>query len=100
VAATLSNLSWFYLLTQEYVKSEQSAREAWKLDSTELRSKAYIAHALLFQGHYAEAEKIYKELLQANEHEVISDNFDELKQAGAIPEERKGDVEKIRLVIK
>jgi len=100
VAFTLSNLSWCYILVKEYTQAEQSAREALELDNTQTEVKIYLAHALLFQNHFPEAEKIYKELLQANKSELISDNLNKLEKAAAIPEEHKTDVDKIREMIK
>ena len=99
------NLSWNYLFIEDYVQSEQSARQALALDSTQTWVKTNLAHALLFQNRFSEAEKIYKELSQL----IIKDNetytktilgdFEELEKAGVIPEERKADVEKIRKML-
>jgi len=98
-------LSWEYLLTKEYAQSEQSARYALKLDSASL-AKINLAHALLLQNHFPEAEKIYKELSQTiyenNETytQMLLEDFEALDAAAAIPEERKGNVEKIKEILK
>jgi len=105
VAETLGNLSGYYLFTKEYLKSEQSARKALELDGASF-AKTNLAHALLFQNHFSEAEKIYKELSQTvyrnNETytQILLDDFDALEKAGVIPESRKADVEKIRKILK
>jgi tetratricopeptide (TPR) repeat protein len=91
------NLSWYYLFTKEHTKSEQSAREVLKLDSTSLIAKTNLAHALLFQNRFSEAEKIYKELLNT---QTILDNFNEFEKAEVISKEHKTDMEKIRKTIK
>ena len=106
VVDVLNNLSWCFLCVKEYAQAEQYASEALKLDSAALQGEILIAHILLFQGHYAEADKIYKELSQTIEYDnetytkTILDNFDELEKADAIPQKRKKDVERIKLAIK
>jgi len=100
------NLSWHYLFIKDYAQSEQSARRALKLDSTQTWVKVNLAHALLFRNHFSKAEKLYKELSQTmrkgNETytKAILEDFDELEKAGVIPEKRKADVEKIRKMLR
>ena len=100
------SIAWCYLFTKEYAQSEQSARQALKLDNTQTWIKTNLAHALLFQNRFSEAEKIYKELSQTikedNEtytQDLLND-FDELEKANVIPEKHKGNVEKIRKMLK
>ena len=106
LAENYGDISWYHLFTKEYVPSEQSARQALELDSTSLVAKSNLAHALLFQNRFLEAEKIYKELSQTidNDHQPYSqallEDFDTLEEESAIPEERKNDVEKIREMLK
>jgi len=106
VAGALNNLAGYYLYSQEYMKSEQLAQEAIAFDSTALLPKINLAHALLFQNRYSEAEAIYVELSQTILEEDESyaqsllDDLEALEKAGAIPEERKADVEKIREILK
>ncbi|MDR1601177.1 MAG: tetratricopeptide repeat protein [Tannerella sp.] len=100
------SLSWYYLFTQEYPLSEQSARKGLDADPSQVWIKTNLAHALLFQSRFAEAETIYQELSQTiyknNETftQALLDDFDALEKAGAIPEERKQDVEKIRTMLR
>jgi TPR repeat protein len=107
LAQNYGNLSWYYLFTKEYAKSEQSARQALELDSTSI-AKTNLAHALLFQNRFSEAEIIYRELelsqtiIKDNETytQAFLDDFDEFEKAVVIPEEHKADVEKIRKILK
>jgi ATP/maltotriose-dependent transcriptional regulator MalT len=65
-----------------------------------------LAHALLFQNRFSEAEAVYKELSQTiiknNETytKALLKDFDDLEKAGAIPEAYKDDVEKIRKILR
>ena len=62
-----------------------------ELDSNQTWVKINLAHAMLFQNCFSEAEKIYKELSQTiykdNETytQALLDDFDELEKAGVIP---------------
>ena len=99
----LTHLSQCYLFAKAYTQSEQFAREALALDSAALNGEVWLAHSLLLQGRYDEAEKIYATLLQTNVETgrapSLQDNLEELEKAGAIPEERNDDVEKIRKML-
>ncbi|MCL2131305.1 MAG: tetratricopeptide repeat protein [Lentimicrobiaceae bacterium] len=105
LAENYADIAWYSLLTKEYAQSKQSARQALELDSTSFVAKVNLAHALLFQNRFSEAEKIYKELSQTiyenNETytRTILEDFDVLETESAVPEERKNDVEKIREMI-
>jgi hypothetical protein len=74
-------------------------------DNSQTWVKTNLAHSLLFRNRFAEAEVIYKELSQTiyKENEAftqtILDGFDALEKAGAIPEARKEDVEKIKAML-
>ena len=105
LAQNYATLSWFYLFTKEYVQSEQSARQALELNSASL-AKTNLAHALLFQKRFSEAEEIYRELSQTiyeNDEtytQTLLEDIDTLEKEAVIPKERKGDVEKIRKMLK
>ena len=106
MAQRYTSISWHYLFVKEYALSEKAARKALKIDPTYLSPKTNLAHALLFQNHFAKAEVIYKELSQTiyqnNEtfSKVLLNDFATLEKAGAIPEKYKGDVEKIRQMLR
>jgi len=99
------NLSWYCLFTKEYAKSEQYARQALELDSASI-AKTNLAHALLFQNSFAEAEKIYKELSQITYKDdqtytqTLLEDINTLEKSAAIPKERKAEVEKIRKMLR
>jgi len=101
LARNYCTISWYYLFIKEYAQSEQSALKALELDSTYIVSKTNLAHALLFQNRFSEAEVIYKELVQTDESyaKVLLDDFNDLEKAGVIPSERKADVEKIKQIL-
>ena len=94
------DLSWYYLFIKDYAQSEQSARKALELDNSQEWVKINLAHALLFQNRFSEAEKIYRELSQANGQElytqIILNDLEELEEADLILEKYKANVEKIR----
>jgi len=106
VARTLGRLSWDYLFIKNYKKSEQFAREALKLDNTQIWVKTNLAHAMLFQNQFSKAEKIYKELSQIKRSEkvtykqVLLEDLEALEKKGVIPEKQKNNVEKIRKMLR
>ena len=106
MAQHYTSISWHYLFVKEYAQSEKAARKALEIDPTYLSSKTNLAHALLFQNRFSKAEAIYKELSQTiyqnNEtfSKVLLNDFSTLEKAGVIPEKCKGDVEKIRQLLR
>ena len=55
------SLSYYLLFLKKFPESEMSARWALEKDDTQTWIKVNLAHALLFQNKYDEAEKIYQE---------------------------------------
>ena len=106
LARRYTAFSWNFLFINEYAQSEQFARKALESDSTYSVSKTNLAHALLFQNRFSEAEAIYRELSKTiyknNEtyNKALLYDFDDLERAGAIPEKFKDDVEKIRKILR
>jgi len=106
MAQRYTSISWHYLFVKEYAQAEKVARKALEINPTYLVSKTNLAHALLFQNRFSKAETIYKELSQTiyqnNEtfSKVLLNDFATLEKAGVIPEKRKGDVEKIRQMLR
>ena len=106
IAQRFTSISFYYLFIHEYTLSEQYALKALELDNTYSVPKTNLAHALLFQNRFSEAEIIYKELMQAiykdNETftKLLLEDFDQLEKEGAIPEKQKADVEKIRKMLR
>jgi len=94
-----TNISECYLWMKQNAQAELYARQALEIIKENQGAKINLAHALLFQNKFSDAESIYSELNEKNIQRIF-DDFDELEQAGAIPEERKADVEKIREMLK
>ena len=101
VVMILDNLSRNYLLIKEYTQSEQLAREALELNN-DISYKIPLAHALLFQRRFSEAEAIYNELIEDDETLIQSllNDLEELEEMGVIPEECNSNVEKIRRMLR
>ena len=106
LARRYTAFSWNYLFVNDYAQSEQFARKSLELDSTYAVAKTNLAHALLFQNRFSEAEAVYKELsktlYKTNETytKALLIDFDDLEKMGAIPEKHKDDVEKIRKMLR
>ena len=110
LAFDLGNLSWYLLFDRQFAASEKAARESLFPQNTRL-PKNYssetewvntnLAHAILYQGKYAEAEKIYlalkdKPINNATYKETFLADLIELEKAGITHK----DVEKIRILLK
>ena len=102
VAITYVAIAENFLFTKQYIQTEQNAKEALKIINDYSEAKINLAHALLFQNRFSEAETIYKEVADSGDTYIqsILDDFDALEQANAIPEERKAEVEKMREKLK
>jgi tetratricopeptide (TPR) repeat protein len=101
IAQRYTSISYYYLFLKEYAQSEQAALKALELDATYLLSKTNLAHALLFQNRFSEAEAIYKELLQTDKSysKILLQDFKELEEANVIPDDRKEDFAKIKQLL-
>ena len=105
IAQNYSVLSWYYLLSKEFVQSEQAARQSIELNNASF-AVTNLAHALLFQNRFSEAEKIYKELSKTvyknNEtfSQTLLEDMETLENESVIPESCKENVEKIRKMLK
>jgi tetratricopeptide (TPR) repeat protein len=98
VANILGSQSYYAIFLKQFTESEQFAREGITMDSTMHFIYTNLAAALLFQGKYAAAEAIYRQY--KNElKESFLDDFEQFSEAGVIPEERKEDVEKIKMML-
>ena len=89
---------------KQYKAAERYALVALKTDSSLHWVETNLAHALLLQGKYKEAEKIYA-TLKARRYEqdstktyvqVLLQDFQSLECSGAVPPEREADVQKIK----
>ena len=92
------NQSFFANLLGKFKEGEQYSLEAIKIDSTQHLAYTNLAAALLFQGRFEEAEKLYLEYKDEFKNNFI-DDFAEFERLGVIPEERKADVERIKAIL-
>ena len=92
------NQSFFANLLGKFKEGEQYSLEAIKVDSTKHIAYTNLAAALLFQGRFEEAEKLYLEYKDEFKNTFI-DDFAEFERLGVIPEKRKADVERIKAIL-
>ena len=90
--------SFYANLLGKFKEGEQYSLEAIKVDSTKHIAYTNLAAALLFQGRFEEAEKLYLEYKDEFRNGFI-DDFAEFERLGVIPEERKADVERIKAIL-
>lgn len=94
----LVDQSFYAIFEKQYAEAEVYSREALEVDSTKHIAYSNLAAALLFQGKYLEAEKIYRQYKAELKEGFLSD-FDEFSKTGVIPKNREGDVEKIKQLL-
>ena len=92
------NISYVSILTKQFTLAETYSKEALEVDSTKHIAYSNLAAALLFQGKYQEAEKIYRQYKSELKEVFISD-FEEFTKAGVIPKNREEDVENIKKIL-
>lgn len=92
------NQSFYANLLGKFKEGEQYSLEAIKVDSTQHIAYTNLAAALLFQGRFEEAEKLYLKYKDEFRNGFI-DDFAEFERLGVIPEERKADVERIKAIL-
>ncbi len=90
--------SFYSIFEKQYVEAEIYSKEALEVDSTKHVAYSNLAAALLFQGKYQEAEKIYRQYKSEMKEDFLSD-FEEFSKAGVIPKNREEDVEKIKQLL-
>ena len=94
----LVSQSFYSIFEKQYVEAEIYSKEALEVDSTKHVAYSNLAAALLFQGNYQEAEKIYRQYKSEMKEDFLSD-FEEFSKAGVIPKNREEDVEKIKQLL-
>ena len=94
----LVNQSFYAIFEKQYAEAETYSKEALEVDSTNHIAYSNLAAALLFQGKYLEAEKIYSQYKSELKEGFLSD-FEEFSKTGVIPKNREGDVEKIKQLL-
>ena len=77
---------------------EKYSKEVLTVDSNNLIAYTNLAAAYLFQGKYAEAERMYRQYKsKLKEHFLIT--LETFAKAGVIPTERMDDVDKIKKML-
>jgi Tfp pilus assembly protein PilF len=73
----------YMILSKQFSEAEKNARLAVESDPLKTVSQKNLAHSILYQGKYNEAEAYYKEFKNdADIREQILLDFDEFEQAG------------------
>lgn len=98
IVLTIGNQAFIAILMKQYAKAEHLARKGLAIDPTYLPITNNLAAALLFQGKYNEAEIIYRQHKDVSK-DIFLQDFNFFEEAGAIPEERKADVEHIKQLL-
>ena len=94
----LVNQSFNAIFENQYSEAETYSKEALEVDSTKHIAYSNLAAALLFQGKYQEAEKIYLQYKAELKDGFLSD-FEEFARTGVIPKNREKNVEKIKQIL-
>lgn len=83
----------------ELKKAEQYARDALCLKPSHIDIVPELANALLLQGRYAEAEKVYLEY-KAELKDTFIQRFGVLEKANLIPQKHQNEVNRIKNLLK
>jgi len=98
LGAYYSDRAWYLLFASRFAEAQHAAEKGLEIAPAEIWIKTNLAHALLFQGKYAEALAIYTRLKGLKDPngtpyvKSIQADFDELKKQGLTNK----DVKKIR----
>ena len=90
--------SYSAVMVKSFNRAEQLAKEGLAVDSTQHFIHTNLAAALLFQGRYAEAEKIYLQY-KSELKDSFLDDFRQFAEAGVIPKKCEADVERIKKML-
>ncbi len=97
-ARALGYQSYQCIFVSQLEKAEQYAREALLVDTIQIWINAHLVAALLLQDKYDEAEAVCRQYKDKLKDSFIQD-FIDFEVAGAIPEERKVDMERIKKLL-
>ena len=97
-AEILSDQSYTLLFQSNPEEAEQLARSALSINPSLIEAQTNLAAALLLQGKYAEAKSYYLRY-KYDYRDIFLLDLKMLMEAGAIPAERKDDVEKIKTLL-
>lgn len=90
--------SFYANLLGKFKEGEQYSLETLKVEPTLHVAYTNLAAALLFQGKVEEAEMLYRQYKSEFKKGFLAD-FAEFERVGVIPEERKADVERIKVML-
>ena len=99
-ASALGTLAWLQLKSRDPKGAAESARQGMALDPSQVWIKTNLAHALLFNGQFEEASKLYlaERLTKVNDQSTFQDavleDFEKFEKAGV----KHVDMEKIRVL--
>jgi tetratricopeptide (TPR) repeat protein len=103
LASYYGKRSWYGLFLKKYKESEQAGLRGLALDSRKSFIKTNLGHALLFQGKYEAALKVYADYIDdapqygdKTNIDVLLEDFMVLEQAGIMYK----DIEKVKVVLR
>ena len=94
----LGSQSFHAIFLQKYDEAEQYSIEALSFDPSQYWINTNLAASLLLQGKYNDAEAIYRQYKDELKDNFLQDII-EFEAASVIPEERKADVERIKIML-
>ena len=86
------------IFQNRFADAERQARQAVDIEASQVIFQTNLAVALLLQGDYAEAEKIYRQYKDKLK-DAFLDDFKQFTEAGVIPKKYEADVEKIKKLL-
>ncbi|MEO6314055.1 MAG: tetratricopeptide repeat protein [Chitinophagaceae bacterium] len=102
LASYYGNCSWYMLFASRFAEAEQAGRKGLLLDPKQDFIKGNLAHSLLLQGKWQEAQEIYTALKSLKRSDGISyatislEDLDDLEKHGITHK----DMEKARTMLK
>lgn len=94
----LTNLSFYANIIGKFDEGEKYSKESLAVDSTDHLAYTNLAAALLMQGRYVEAEKLYLQF-KSEFKDGFLDDLNIFAEHGVIPKEREADVERIKKLL-
>lgn len=95
----LVNKAFYSNLLGKFQEGERYSLRALEIDSTKRLAYTNLASAMLFLGKTEEAEKLYRQY-KGEFKDSMLDDFAEFERLGIIPQKRKSDVERIKVILK
>lgn len=91
LAIAHGNLAWHFIFARYFYEAEVASRTAIEFDSTENWMRTNLGHALLYQGRYEEAIKVYQEFLDIGENsestrKMLKNDWDWLERESVLDE--------------